>query len=104
MNNSKANLVAFCRSLSVYLSGGLETEIGVGAKVEVQVKARVEAGARVGVRVKVRAEARVGARVGAGVEMEAQNMANIETEVLLLLVKTLPVLQRVQGLAFWLVG
>lgn len=46
-NISRANLVALCRSISVYILGGLETRVGVWAGAKTWVKVGAKASAKI---------------------------------------------------------
>lgn len=75
----------FGRSFYIYYLSKPRAEIGmeVGTKAEVEIKTRVEAKTWVGV------------RIWAGVGVGLWKMASIKIEILLLLIKTLPVLWQV---------
>ena len=77
-NNSRANLVVLYRFLSIYLPSGPGAETGVKVKAE------------------------VGTEVYADTRVEAQKMMSISSRVPLSLVRALPALRQVCGLAIWL--
>ena len=74
-NDSRTNLVALSKSLSIYLFSGPEVEVGTG----------------------VGAEAWAGIGVWAGTGVEVQKMAGIDLEVPLSSIGAPPALQRMQG-------
>ena len=83
MNDSRTNLVALCKFLSVYLS--------CGPRIEAEAETRVAMGASAGAKVSVETKIRAGTRV------KAQKTAGIEIGILLSSIKALPALQQVLG-------